>query len=169
MRVFFDVFQPQCPLVDTMLFLQAWENAGRVTENLSPANECLALVIQVRSLSLLVQLPPRDELELTRGTFSQAWAARLTDHPAAIGNGAPSLQDLRNGARRDFTAVGNRREEFARTAMERAMVAVDQRGALRLSSASCCAALTLLEFLITCASTSSSPLSPLKVLVLSEY
>ncbi|GAA5923652.1 hypothetical protein JCM3775_000461 [Rhodotorula graminis] len=123
-RVFFDVFQPQCPLVDTMLFLQAWENAGRVTENLSPANECLALVIQ-------------------------AWAARLTDHPAAIGNGAPSLQDLRNGARRDFTAVGNRREEFARTAMERAMVAVDQRGALRLSSASCCAALTLLEFLIT--------------------
>lgn len=125
-RTFFDMFQPQCPLVDTTLFLQAWENAGRVTENLSPANECLALVIQ-------------------------AWAARLTDHPAAIGSGAPTLQDLRNGAGRDFTAVGNRREEFARAAMERAMAAVDRRGALRMSSASCCAALTLLEFLITCA------------------
>ncbi|GAA6054141.1 hypothetical protein JCM3770_003216 [Rhodotorula araucariae] len=123
-RTFFDVFQPQCPLVDVSLFLPAWENAGRTLENLSPTNECMALVVQ-------------------------AWAARLTDHPAIIGSGAPTLQDLRNGGGRDFTPVGNRREEFARAAMERALAAVDLRGALRLSSSVCCTALTLLEFLVT--------------------
>ncbi|BGP39142.1 hypothetical protein JCM10449v2_003080 [Rhodotorula kratochvilovae] len=123
-RTFFDMFQPQCPLVDVSLFLPAWENAGRMLENLSPANECMALVIQ-------------------------AWAARLTDHPAVVGSGAPTLQELRSGGGRDFTPVGNRREEFARAAMERAMAAVDQRGALRLASSVCCAALTLLEFLVT--------------------
>ncbi|GAA5994266.1 uncharacterized protein JCM10292_001966 [Rhodotorula paludigena] len=122
-RHFFDVFQPQCPLVDTPQFIRAWEAAGRVVENLSPANEVLALVIQ-------------------------AWAARLTDHPHVVGQGAPSLQDLRGGEGRDFTAVGNRRDEFARQALQRALDAVDRRGALRLASAAGCAALTLLEFLV---------------------
>ncbi|GAA5910710.1 hypothetical protein JCM5296_006820 [Sporobolomyces johnsonii] len=122
-RTFFAVFQPQCPLVDQELFEGAWTLAGRVSENLSPANECLAAVIQ-------------------------AWAARISDHPLIVGQ-APTLEDLRNGQGRDFTLMGNRREEFARAMRERALRLVDQKGALRLSSAACCSALSLLEFLVT--------------------
>ncbi|GAA5955819.1 hypothetical protein JCM21900_001724 [Sporobolomyces salmonicolor] len=122
-RTFFAVFQPQCPLVDQELFEAAWTLAGRASENLSPANECLAAVIQ-------------------------AWAARISDNPLIVGQ-APTLEDLRNRRWRDFTLMGNRREEFARAMRERALRLVDQKGALRLSSAACCSALTLLEFLVT--------------------
>ncbi|BGP23916.1 hypothetical protein JCM10295v2_002817 [Rhodotorula toruloides] len=123
-RTFFDILQPQCPLVDQDMFMQAWEASGRVPENMSPANECLALVIQ-------------------------AWAARITDNPAVIGSGGPTLDILKRGEGQDFTEVGNRRQDFARAALQRALNTVDQRGALRLASATSCSALTLLEFLVT--------------------
>ncbi|GAA6042007.1 hypothetical protein JCM8097_009142 [Rhodosporidiobolus ruineniae] len=131
-RTYFAVYQPQCPLVDEAMFMAAFEAAGRVTDNLGPANECLALVIQ-------------------------AWAARSSDHHLVAGPGAPSLSDLRApssspsapGQQRDFTPVGNRRDEFARAMCDRALRAIDEKGLLRTSSTAACSALCLAEFLVT--------------------
>jgi len=116
-----------CPLVDQELFESAWNLAGQVSENLTPAGECLAAVLQ-------------------------AWAARASDNPLIVGFGAPSLADLRSGkggGGKNFTLVGNRREDFAIAMKERALRLVDDKGLLRLSSSVACSALTLLEFLVT--------------------
>ncbi|GAA5861270.1 hypothetical protein JCM3774_002248 [Rhodotorula dairenensis] len=123
-RIFFDVFQPQCPLVDEDYFLQAWQAAGCDASNLTPALECLALAIQ-------------------------AWAARFTDHVSVIGSNGPTLAELRNGAGRDFTMIGKLREGFARGILQRAIETVDRRAGLRTASTACCSALVLLEFLVT--------------------
>lgn len=121
---FFSVLHPICPLVDRDQFEMAWSLAGQVAENLTPANECLAAVLQ-------------------------AWASRISDSPMIVGFGVPCLEDLRKGGGGDFTLVGNRREEFAHAMKERALRLVDERGLLRISSAAACSALTLLEFLVT--------------------
>ncbi|GAA5823472.1 hypothetical protein JCM11251_000644 [Rhodosporidiobolus azoricus] len=128
-HTFLTHLQPQCPLFDQDSFLQAYESAGRITENLPPAHECLALVMQ-------------------------AWAARFSDHSLILGPGAPSLADVRSGGSggagggRDCTIFGNRRDTFAKAMADRAVHAVDRTGLLRTSSAVACAALTLLEFLL---------------------
>ncbi|GAA5987138.1 hypothetical protein JCM10908_001045 [Rhodotorula pacifica] len=123
-RIFFDVFQPQCPLVDETYFMQAWQAAGRDSANLTPALECLALAMQ-------------------------AWAARFTDHVSVIGSNGPTLAELRNGAGRDFTMIGKLREGFAKGVLQRAIETVDRRAGLRTASTACCSALVLLEFLVT--------------------
>jgi len=101
----------------------AWNLAGQVAENLTPANECLAAVLQ-------------------------AWASRISDSPLIVGYGVPRLEEVRKTGG-DFTIVGNRREEFATAMKERALRLVDEKGLLRISSAASCSALTLLEFLVT--------------------
>ncbi|GAA6064577.1 hypothetical protein JCM10212_006202 [Sporobolomyces blumeae] len=124
-NTYFDVIHPVCPLVDHAIFDAAWNLAGRSMENLSPANECLAAVLQ-------------------------AWAARVSDNPLIVGYGAPSLDELRTAKLgNDFTIIGNRREEFASAMRDRALRLVDERGALRTASAASCSAMTLLEFLVT--------------------
>ncbi|TKA57694.1 hypothetical protein B0A53_00843 [Rhodotorula sp. CCFEE 5036] len=123
-RIFFEVFQPQCPLVDEDYFLQSWQAAGRDSSNLTPALECLALAIQ-------------------------AWAARFTDHVSVIGSNGPTLAELRNGVGQDFTRVGKLREGFAQGVLQRAIETVDRRAGLRTASTACCSALVLLEFLVT--------------------
>ncbi|GAA5892229.1 uncharacterized protein JCM6883_007292, partial [Sporobolomyces salmoneus] len=121
---FFSVLHQICPLVDRDQFEVAWNLAGQVSENLTPANECLAAVLQ-------------------------AWASRISDNPLIVGYGVPTLEEVKNGGMRDYTLVGNRREEFAQAMKERALRLVDERGLLRISSAAACSALTLLEFLVT--------------------
>lgn len=111
-----------------------FEAAGKRAEGMTPANECLCLVIQ-------------------------AWAARFSSHLLIAGPGAPALSELRT-AGRDFTMLGNRRDEFALAMRDRALAACDRHGLLRTSSAAACAALTLLEFLVTC----TSPISLLPFL-----
>ncbi|GAA5963875.1 hypothetical protein JCM3765_004048 [Sporobolomyces pararoseus] len=120
---FFSIQHQICPLVDQTQFEIAWNLAGQVTENLTPANECLAAVIQ-------------------------AWASKISDSPLIVGYGVPSLEDVRKGGG-DFSLIGNRREEFAQAMKERALRLVDEKGLLRISSAAACSALTLLEFLVT--------------------
>lgn len=120
---FFSIQHQICPLVDQAQFEIAWNLAGQVTENLTPANECLAAVIQ-------------------------AWASKISDSPLIVGYGVPSLEELKKGGG-DFTLIGNRREEFAQAMKERALRLVDEKGLLRISSAAACSALTLLEFLVT--------------------
>ncbi|GAA5897114.1 hypothetical protein JCM6882_001796 [Rhodosporidiobolus microsporus] len=124
-HTFLTHLHPQCPLFDQDAFMQAFEAAGRVAENMTPANECLALVMQ-------------------------AWAARFSDFHLILGAGAPTHSEIRqSGASgRDFTILGNRRDVFAKAMAERAIQAVDRRGVLRNSSAVGSAALTLLEFLV---------------------
>ncbi|GAA5970594.1 hypothetical protein JCM11641_007363 [Rhodosporidiobolus odoratus] len=121
-RTYFSMLHPQCPLVDQAMFMQAFDAAGRVAENMSPANECLALAIQ-------------------------AWASRFSDNMLIVGPGSPTLSDLRNPCGYDFTMVGNRREQFAIAMRQRALEAVDRHGIWRLSSAASCSCLSLLEFL----------------------
>lgn len=120
---FFSVQHQICPLVDQAQFEIAWNLAGHVAENLTPANECLAAVLQ-------------------------AWASKISDSPLIVGYGAPGLEDVRKGGG-DLTVIGNRREEFAQAMTERALRLVDEKGLLRISSAAACSALTLLEFLVT--------------------
>ncbi|GAA6023933.1 hypothetical protein JCM11491_000292, partial [Sporobolomyces phaffii] len=121
---FFSVLHSICPLVDKDQFEVAWNLAGQVPENLTPANECLAAVLQ-------------------------AWASRISDSPLIVGYGVPTLDDVRKGGGGDYTLVGNRRQEFSLAMKERALRLVDERGLLRISSAAACSALTLLEFLET--------------------
>lgn len=85
-------------------------------------------------------------------SFSQAWAARFTDHVSVIGSNGPTLAELRTGVGRDFTMIGKLREGFARGILQRAIETVDRRAGLRTASTACCSALVLLEFLVTCQS-----------------
>lgn len=90
------------------------------------AGECLALIVQ-------------------------AWAARFSDHPAIIGTNAPSLQDMRlSPVGTNFAAIGSSRDAFARAMADRAVQAVDEKGALRKASGQTCGGLLMLEFLLTC-------------------
>ncbi|GAA5948812.1 hypothetical protein JCM10213_008691 [Rhodosporidiobolus nylandii] len=123
-RTYFSVIHPQCPLVDQELFMQAFNAAGRDARNMGAGNECLALTLQ-------------------------AWAARFSDNLLITGAGSPTLSDLRDPRGRDFTILGNRRNDFALAMRDRALRAVDERGILRQSSAAGVACLTLLEFLVT--------------------
>lgn len=103
-------------------------------------------------LSLALTLFAADRLTPCR--FPQAWGARFSDHPLVLGQeGAkslPKLDDLRAHVGRDFTEVGNRREEFARAMVDRALKKIDEKGTLRKASAAGCSALLLVEFLLTC-------------------
>jgi hypothetical protein len=97
---------------------------------LTPANECLAAVLQ-------------------------AWASKISDNPLIVGYGVPTLDEIRKdgesagGGGADYTLVGNRREDFAQAMKERALRLVDEKGLLRISSGAAASALTLLEFLVT--------------------
>lgn len=62
----------------------------------------------------------------------------------------PRLDDARNSNGRDFTEIGNRRDKFARSMVDRAIKKLDENGALRKPSAACCSALLLSEFFLTC-------------------
>ncbi|BGP15169.1 hypothetical protein JCM10213v2_003126 [Rhodosporidiobolus nylandii] len=143
-RTYFSVIHPQCPLVDQELFMQAFNAAGRDARNMGAGNECLALTLQAR----LHLLRPSRIMPLTLGS-AQAWAARFSDNLLITGAGSPTLSDLRDPRGRDFTILGNRRNDFALAMRDRALRAVDERGILRQSSAAGVACLTLLEFLVT--------------------
>lgn len=80
-RTFFDILQPQCPLVDQDMFMQAWEASGRVPENMSPANECLALVIQVRLAGPHVPLGAHSQLCCAPGMGSTDYGQPRRDRP----------------------------------------------------------------------------------------
>ncbi|GAA6016164.1 hypothetical protein JCM10207_004468 [Rhodosporidiobolus poonsookiae] len=123
-QLYFRVLHQQCPQVDKDLFMRAYEAADRRIENLGPGNECLAMAMQ-------------------------AWASRWSDHPLIIGGSAPTLEDLRKPHGRDFSVLGNRRDEFVRAMQDRALRMVDQRGVLRTSSAAGTTCLSLLEMLLT--------------------
>ncbi|KAM0745958.1 hypothetical protein T439DRAFT_330158 [Meredithblackwellia eburnea MCA 4105] len=115
----------QCAVVDLDHFQRNWDSAGHVAENMTPTGECVALVMQ-------------------------AWAARFSDHSAILGQSQPSLSDVSNSPPgTDFSQYGSLRDSFARAMEDRAMKALDQHGALRNPSGQCCAALTLIEFLVT--------------------
>lgn len=78
-------------------------------------------------------------------------------HPTSHAHGnqddaqLPTLASLRSDPNRgDLTQMGNRREAFARGMLGRALDKMDQNGAWRTPSAAGCAALLLVEFLVTC-------------------
>lgn len=92
---------------------------------MSPTGECLCLVMQ-------------------------AWAARFSDHPSILGVGAPTLSDVQNQPGRDFSHYGQARDAFATAMLDRALRKVDENGLLRHPTEAGCAALIMLEFLVTC-------------------
>ena len=50
-QTYLRMVQPQCYVLDWGSFARSWDEAGRVSDRLSPTNECLALVIQVTAWS----------------------------------------------------------------------------------------------------------------------
>lgn len=122
---YFSVVHQQCHIVDAPTFQRVWDAAGRDSDRLNPTNECLALVIM-------------------------AWSARFSDHAAILGQGAPSLADVKGTRRgKSLCGWGDRRQAFAQAMTERAMQAVDQKGILRRASVASATALVLLEFLLS--------------------
>lgn len=123
-QAYHDLIHTQCPIVDWAHFQVNYDASGRRAEAMSPTGECLCLVMQ-------------------------AWAARFSDHPSILGVGAPMLSDVQNQPGRDFSHYGQARDAFATAMLDRALRKVDENGLLRHPTEAGCAALIMLEFLVT--------------------
>ncbi|GAA5821968.1 hypothetical protein JCM11251_004802 [Rhodosporidiobolus azoricus] len=122
------LLHPQLPLLDLSAFFTAFRRAQHNISLLSIEDRAIASIMH-------------------------AWGARFIDHPAVMGShgkGAPpSLKDLLQPATEEIAEAGMIRDKFATTLLEKAVQAVDEAALWRKPSKQNCAALLVLEVLVS--------------------
>ncbi|GAA5871332.1 hypothetical protein JCM1840_004415 [Sporobolomyces johnsonii] len=126
-EVYEHVVHGQIPVVDFDHFKRELNQVGGNVDALQPDMRCLSHVLQ-------------------------AWAARLSDHPAITGSNpkAPTgFRDLLQPAVRSVSDAGATRDRFAKALLERALRSLDETGLWRKPTKSSCATLVVLEMLLS--------------------
>ncbi|GAA5911441.1 hypothetical protein JCM5296_004735 [Sporobolomyces johnsonii] len=121
------VVHGQIPVVDFDHLKRELNQVGGNVDALQPDMRCLSHVLQ-------------------------AWAARLSDHPAITGSNpkAPTgFRDLLQPAVRSVSDAGATRDRFAKALLERALRSLDETGLWRKPTKSSCATLVVLEMLLS--------------------